>query len=64
MLVDWSLSYHKNSLGTSPYLLVYEQELVFPLNLRIPILKFMSGYVEDAEKIQIRLMNHSEMDEK
>ena len=51
----------KNALGTSPYLLVYRQEPVFPLNLRIPILKFMS---EDANKVQIRLMNLLEMDKK
>ena len=37
---------------------------MFPLNLRIPILKFMSGYVEDADRVQIRLMNLLEMDEK
>ena len=46
------------------YLLVYGQEPIFPLNLRIPILKFMSGHVEDTKKIQIRLMNLLEMDEK
>ena len=45
-------------------MLVYGQELVFPLNLRIPILKFMSGYVEDADKVRIKLMNLLEMDEK
>ena len=54
----------KNALGTSPYFLFYRQEPVFPLNLRIPILKFMSGYVEDAKKVQIRLTNLLEMDEK
>ena len=48
----------------SPYFLVYGQELVFPLNLGIPILKFMSGYVEDTDRVQIRLMNLLEMDEK
>ena len=51
----------KNALGTSPYFLVYRQELVFPLDLIIPVLKFMSGYVEDADKLQIRLMNLLEM---
>lgn len=54
----------KNTLGTSSYFLVYGQEPIFPLNLRIPILKFMSGYVEDAEKVQIRLMNLLETDDK
>ena len=54
----------QNALGTSLYLLIYGQEPIFPLNLRIPILKFMSEYAEDAEKVQIRLMNLLEMDEK
>ena len=54
----------KNALGTSPYLLVYGQEPVFPLNLRILVLKFMSGYAEDTDKVHIRLMNLLEMDEK
>ena len=54
----------KNSLGTSLYFLVYGQEPVFPLNLKILVLKFMSGYVEDADKVQIRLMNLLEVDEK
>lgn len=54
----------KNSLGSSPYFLVYGQEPMFPLNLRILVLKFMSGYAEDAGKVQIKLMNLLEMDEK
>ena len=54
----------KNALETSSYFLVYGQELVFPLNLKIPILKFMSRYAEDADRVQIKLMNLLEMDEK
>ena len=54
----------KNALGTSPYLPVYRQEPIFPLNLMIPIFKFMSGYAEDVDRVQIRLMNLLEMDEK
>jgi hypothetical protein len=54
----------KNALETSLYFLVYGQEPMFPLNLKIIILKFMSGYVEDADKVQIILMNPLEMDEK
>ena len=54
----------KNTLRTSPYLLVYGQEPIFLLNLRILVLKFMSGYTKDADKVQIRLMNLLEMDEK
>ena len=37
---------------------------MFPLDLRILVLKFMSGYVEDVDKVQIRFMNPLEMDEK
>ena len=37
---------------------------MFPLNLRIPILKFMSGYTKDVDKVQIRLINLLEMGEK
>ena len=54
----------KNTLGTSPYLLVYGQEPIFPLNLRILVLKFMSGYAKDTDRVQIKLMNLLEMDEK
>ena len=35
-----------------------------PLNLKIPVLKFMSAYAEDVDKIQVQLMNLLEMDEK
>ena len=54
----------KNALGTSPYFLVYKKEPVFALNLKIPVLKFMSAYADDVDKIQIRLMNLLEMDKK
>jgi hypothetical protein len=42
----------KNALGTSPYLLIYGQEPMFPMNLKIPVLKFMRGYVENEDRIQ------------
>ena len=48
----------KKALGTSPYFLVYGQEPMFPLNLKIPILKFMSRYAEDADRVKI-LLNHT-----
>ena len=54
----------KNALRISSYFLVYGQEPLFPLNLRIFVFKFMSGYAEDVDKVQIRLMNLLEMDEK
>ena len=43
----------KNALGTSPYLFVYKKEPVFSLNLRVLVLKFMSGYDEDADRVKI-----------
>ena len=54
----------KNSLGTFPYLLDYGKEHVFPMNLKIPIMKFTRGYVENEDRIQIQLMNLLELDEK
>ena len=51
-------------MGASPYLLIYQQELVFPLNLRIPILKFMKGYDEDIDRVYIVIMDLLELDEK
>ena len=54
----------KNTLWTSPYMLVYGQELVFPLNLKILVLIFMSGYAEYVDRVQIILMNLSEIDKK
>ena len=54
----------KNALGISPYFLVYRKEPVFSLNVRILIFKFMTRYAKDANKVQIRLMNLLEMDEK
>ena len=40
----------KNALGTSPYLLIYRQEPMFPLYLKILVLKFMKGYAEDMDQ--------------
>ena len=54
----------KNDLGTFAYFLVYKKEPVFPLNLRIPILKFMSGYAKDVDRVQVRLINIFKMHEK
>ena len=51
-------------MGTSSYSLIYGQEPMFPLNLKILVLKLMSAYAEDANKVQIRLMNLLKMDEK
>lgn len=41
----------KNSLGLSPYLIIYGQEPIFPLNLKMPILKFMKGYADDTDRV-------------
>ena len=54
----------KNALGTSPYFLIYRKEPVFPLHLKVAILKVMSGYVEEVDKVQTRLMNLLEIDKK
>lgn len=54
----------KNSLGTSPYLLIYGHEPVFPINLKILLLKFMGAYYEDGDRVKVKLMNLLELDEK
>lgn len=54
----------KNSLGTSPYQLVYGLQPIFPMNLKIPILRFMDQYVEGEDWVQIHLMNLLNLEEK
>ena len=54
----------KNAIGTSTYLLVFGQEPIFPMNLNFFSLKFMKGYVENKDRMQVWLMNLLELDEK
>lgn len=46
----------KRSLGTSPYHLVYGQDPDFPIQLRIPKLRFMQEYLDPDDRVQIRLL--------
>lgn len=45
----------KRSLGTSPYHLVYGKDPVFPIQLRIPTLRFMHEYLDPDDRDQIHL---------
>ncbi|XP_057863203.1 uncharacterized protein LOC131071404 [Cryptomeria japonica] len=54
----------KNSLGTSPYFLVYGQEPVFPVQLRIPTLRFIQDYMEGEDGVQMRLTQLMNLEEK
>lgn len=54
----------KNALGISPYFLVYGQDPVFPMQLRIPTLRFIQEYMEDTDAIQARLTQLMNLEEK
>lgn len=54
----------KNSLGHSPYHLVYGLDLVVPMNLKIPTLKFIEEYLGFENKEEARLTQLLKLDEK
>lgn len=54
----------KNSLGISPYFIVYGQDPVFPMQLRIPMLKFIQEYMEGTDVVQARLTQLMNLEEK
>jgi hypothetical protein len=45
----------KNSLGTSPFQIVYGVDVVFPSHLGIPVLKILQEEVEEPNDIQRRI---------
>jgi hypothetical protein len=45
----------KRSLGTSPFHLVYDIDVVFPTQLGIPVLKFLQEEMEEPNEIQRRI---------
>jgi hypothetical protein len=53
----------KNSIGKTPFELVYELEAKLPVNLQIPILYFSQQYTTDGEAIQGRINQLVELDE-
>ena len=54
----------KSSLGTSPYHLVYGQDSVFPIQLRIPTLRFMQDFMEGEDRVQACLTQLLHLEEK
>lgn len=54
----------KNSLGTSPYHLVYGQDPVIPIQLRIPTLQFLQEHLDGEDAVQTRLSQLLHLEEK
>jgi hypothetical protein len=52
----------KTSIGKTPFELVYGLEAKLPMNLQIPILRFVQQYDTDAEAIQGRINQLIELD--
>jgi hypothetical protein len=51
-------------LGTSPFLLVYDIDVVFPTQLGIPIQKFLKEEIEEPKNIQRRIFQIIEVQQK
>ena len=45
----------KQAIGTSPYQLVYGVEVVFPVHLGIPVMKFLQNAQEEPDDMQRRI---------
>lgn len=54
----------KAALRNSPYQVVYGKDPVFPINLQIPILWFLQEFYTNANRIEVRLMNLLNLEEK
>ena len=55
----------KESIGITPYHLVYGQDLVFLIQLKISTLRFIQEYYDENEgKIQVRLAQLMQLDER
>jgi hypothetical protein len=53
----------KTSTGKTPFELVYGLEAKLPVNIQIPVLRFVQQYDTDAEAIQGRINQLVELDE-
>ena len=51
----------KQAIGTSPFQLVYGIEAVFPVQLGIPVMKFLQNYQEDPNDMQRRIFEMIEL---
>jgi hypothetical protein len=45
----------KKSIGTSPFQLVYGTNVVFPIQLGFPVMKFLQDEVEEPNDVQRRI---------
>ena len=45
----------KKAIGTSPFQLVYGTDVVFPVQLGIPVMKFLQDSQEEPSDIQKRI---------
>ena len=51
----------KQAIGTSPYQLVYGTEAVFPVQLGIPVMKFLQNSQEEPNDMQRRIFEMIEL---
>ena len=55
----------KESIGITPFHMVYGQDPVFPIQLKIPTLRFIQEYYDENEdRVQVRLTQLMQLDEK
>ena len=51
----------KKAIGTSPFQLIYGTEAVFPIQLGLPVMKFMQDNVEEPNEVQHRIFQMIEL---
>ena len=51
----------KKAIGSSPFQLVYGNNIVFPVHLGIPIMKFFQDILEEPNDIQRRIFSLIEL---
>ena len=51
----------KKEIGTSPFQLVYGTKAVFPIQLGLPVMKFMQENVEEPNEVQHRIFQMIEL---
>ena len=51
----------KQAIGTSPFELVYGTEAVFPVQLGIPVMKFLQNSQEEPDDMQRRIFEMIEL---
>ena len=51
----------KKAIGTCPFQIVYGIEAVFPIQLGLPVMKFMQENVEEPNEVQHRIFQMIEL---